>query len=278
MIRHDATGKCLRYSGSAGTSSNGKGQAVLSSCDEKDDRQFWNPGNRGGANIGGRCCSGLRAWNTDQCLSHVSGSQIETGVCDVSGRNYNQKWAMKDGVLKWRKQCVKASATSLFGGAVSGDGDCAGGGDSAWSKQGEREPVETRLYKQAQEENPQMFAKLAQHMVSLGLGASRYPDKCGADGTHCSLVFLDGTDTCLDGDMVFVTERSTCVPVVHDKSNNVLRDPSAMDKCLDRLDGDAKTWGWYQCHFGHSQALRMRDGNGMCNAFGECLYLQGIRV
>merc|ERR1712066_38850 len=103
MLREVASGKCLRYFGGAGTSGTGKGVAKLTDCmPETDAGLFWHLGNKGGNSLpaqitgrylgltAGQCCSGLRAWNTDQCLSYVANGHFQTSVCDVSGESIDQ--------------------------------------------------------------------------------------------------------------------------------------------------------------------------------------------
>ena len=44
--------------------------------------QWWHASNR---DLSGRCCSGLKAWNTDQCLSRGAGGKVATRVCILGG-------------------------------------------------------------------------------------------------------------------------------------------------------------------------------------------------
>merc|ERR1712151_954875 len=98
MLREESSTMCLRYMKHAGTSNDGYGSAALRPCDPSDHRFFWHLGNKG---PDGKCCSGLRAWNTDQCLEGARNSEAQTYICDVSGRRQAQAWAVKpDGTLQ----------------------------------------------------------------------------------------------------------------------------------------------------------------------------------
>merc|ERR1712113_998924 len=90
-------GKCLTYLGSAGTSANGYGRAMLRPCNSQDDRQRWHGANRDPSAQDQPCCSGLRAWNTDQCIFGVDGDgAVKTFVCDISGQNSRQSWEVTE--------------------------------------------------------------------------------------------------------------------------------------------------------------------------------------
>ncbi|CAJ1451033.1 unnamed protein product [Effrenium voratum] len=138
-------GQCLTYEGGAGTSPNGRGGAVLRPCDGSE-RQKWHGANRA---AGSGCCSGLRAWNTDQCVEGVAGGKIATMVCDVSGQNPQQAWRLEAGELR-----------SSSGGNFMQSSDCVVlkdgnlevercGGPAAWHQDDVLEPVESKLYTQA---------------------------------------------------------------------------------------------------------------------------------
>ncbi|CAE7947644.1 Pgant2 [Symbiodinium sp. KB8] len=85
-------GRCLTYEGGAGTSPDGKGTAVLRPCSSSDERQRWHGANKDLSQSGKSCCSGLRAWNTDQCINGASGGKVTTFVCDISGKLLQQAW------------------------------------------------------------------------------------------------------------------------------------------------------------------------------------------
>merc|ERR1712146_236201 len=85
--------------------------AQLVPCDKNDDRQRWHGANK---KSNGKCCSGLRAWNTDQCIQSVSGGLVNTLVCDISGQAADMHWAFtnqgllqqKHGTSGRRRRCA----------------------------------------------------------------------------------------------------------------------------------------------------------------------------
>lgn len=133
---------CLTYEGSAGTSPNGRGTAVLAPC-HGGERQRWHGANRLDK---GECCSGLRAWNTDQCVTGVLDGKVSTFVCDVSGQNAHQAWQLDSGQLKQRSggfmqsDCVTPADVSLKVRRCSG---------ASWLQDDVLEPIESNLYKKA---------------------------------------------------------------------------------------------------------------------------------
>ena len=66
-----------------GTASTPQDKLVLQLCSDVNGReatsgtQYWHKSNRDGE---GKCCSGLRAWNTDQCM--LGG--LQTGICSMN--------------------------------------------------------------------------------------------------------------------------------------------------------------------------------------------------
>jgi len=159
-MRASVNGQCLTYLGNAGTSPDGKGRAALKRCDPDDDRQRWHGANRDTAKSGAPCCSGVRAWNTDQCLTGATeGSRggATTFVCEISGSRHDQMWSL-DGEGQIRKKgggfmgssCLEADASGTL--RVSG---CKGGvglsNSAPWTKHQPEEPVESRLYHKALE-------------------------------------------------------------------------------------------------------------------------------
>ena len=79
------------------------GTAKLDACEDSSDtnlskealsggkmsHQWWHPANRiDDGEAKGACCSGLRSWNSDQCIVgnvEGEGTGIQTGVCDMGG-------------------------------------------------------------------------------------------------------------------------------------------------------------------------------------------------
>lgn len=148
--------QCLRFMGQPGTSPDGRGKASLTPCNPSDERQRWHLANRDVSKTGKPCCNGLRAWNTDQCISSVSGGHISTFVCDISGRTSQQHWSLSvDGQLSsasgfMRKNCV-VPFTGPSGTVALHEEVCGASTKDVWSKDVPEEPVEWRLYRRAQE-------------------------------------------------------------------------------------------------------------------------------
>jgi len=152
LLRLPGRKKCLQFQGRPGTSQTGFGRVKLVKCNAKDDRQRWHLGNKD-MKRGGKCCSGLRAWNTDQCLQpdHTSEDRIATGVCDVSGKkvaNTAQAVSLSaEGHLRFQSQYRPVQCAELSGKQFRLK-DCsaveAQGG--VWEKASSEVPIETKLY------------------------------------------------------------------------------------------------------------------------------------
>jgi len=254
MIRERKTGMCLRFSGAAGTSGNGFGNAQLHACsDEEDHRLFWHMGNKG---KGGKCCSGLRAWNTDQCLEDVDGARtFKTAVCDVSGRNAMQHWAVNAaGQFERAGNCVVPSDDGYLQRrpcpAVQRSGH-------HWIKHEAVEPLETQLYHKARRDQPGMFRALDAQM------SGESADPCAKLPGGCLVIQHQKTLQCLDEQAEFTQDESSCGLFYHE--GGMLH--SAMDgsQCLDKWsDDDPDTWGFYICHGGISQQFILDDGRACC--------------
>merc|ERR1719350_1721308 len=135
---------CLRFKGQAGTSGMGSEGVELAPCQPNNDRFFWHAGN---ARIRNRkCCSGLRAWNTEQCLQGATG----TGICEISGSNGIQAWSLgKGGLLKQgHNKCLASNGRGELAEmpCLALQGADAGG---RWKMISNREPEETTLYRRA---------------------------------------------------------------------------------------------------------------------------------
>jgi len=158
QLRLPGRKKCLQYQGYAGTSQSGVGKVKLVKCNAKDDRQRWHLANVD-TQRGGKCCSGLRAWNTDQCLQ-PEGDKIVTGVCDISGKKVAltaQAVALTDkGHLRFQNPYGGAECAELSGkqfrlkscSAV----DAQGG---VWERANSVVPIETKLYQEALSNHPE---------------------------------------------------------------------------------------------------------------------------
>merc|ERR1712032_1047589 len=147
-----SSGKCLTYLGAAGTSPDGRGKAVLKPCDMQDDRQRWHGANRDQASSNQACCSGLRAWNTDQCILDGSAGAVKTFVCDISGKNKAEFWEFADGQLR------KRAGGFLTGRCLIPDEhtgkinlkSCPDTGSAPlWTRVDPSEPIESQLYRKA---------------------------------------------------------------------------------------------------------------------------------
>lgn len=263
MMREQKTERCLVYVGAAGTSGNGFGKAELHSCDDTSNhRLFWHVANKG---QGGKCCSGLRAWNTDQCLEDVDGGrQFKTAVCDVSGRNTGQHWSMNSaGQLERNGQCVTPSDDGYLQRraclAVQRTGH-------KWGKHEAVEPLETQLYMKHRREEPGMFSALDAQMR----GESR--DPCAKFPGGCLVLQHRETGQCLDEQAMFmpegITNNGDCGLFYHE--GGTLHLATEATQCLDVWsDEDPDTWGLYICHGGVSQQFTLKAGSACSGT--DCL-------
>jgi len=143
---------CLEFRGKAGTSADGKGFATLNRCSSESDRQRWHGANRDTSQPGQPCCSGIRAWNTDQCITGVDDrGRLKTAVCDIAGSRADQAWQLDGGNLAGPKSSGFMSSQKCVVPAHSGKLEVRGCGSAdsgQWAKDSPAEPVETRLYRQ----------------------------------------------------------------------------------------------------------------------------------
>lgn len=258
QIEEPQSQMCLTYRGQAGTSGNGFGSAGLQPCNQGNDRQFWHLGNR--ETSSGKCCSGLRAWNTDQCLSSVRRNELTTAVCDIAGTRPDQYWKIESGILTQQAsgQCVLATG----GDGLEGKPCSMARGHSMWAKSQNREPLETKLYHQEMRSNPEMFAKLDQFLVKEMKMESK-PAKCVQHS--CIHLFKHGSiQDCFDAGMMAVNDPIQCAAFYVD--GRQLRMAKG-DQCVDRWnDHDGNTWGTYTCHGGENQAFEKIDHTTYCAA------------
>lgn len=157
LIRNTKTKRCLEFDGLAGVSQKGTGGVILAKCKPSHDRQRWHLGNVD-ISKGGACCSGLRAWNTDQCL--VAGSdKLATHVCDVSGQKseFSQLWSLSEkGLLQFRggmssEGCAHPSKKYL----KLTDCKTAEREGGKWEAVDAVVPLETKLYQAALRDHPE---------------------------------------------------------------------------------------------------------------------------
>eukprot|EP00929_Paragymnodinium_shiwhaense_P012807 TRINITY_DN120700_c0_g1_i1.p1 TRINITY_DN120700_c0_g1~~TRINITY_DN120700_c0_g1_i1.p1 ORF type:complete len:784 (+),score=97.92 TRINITY_DN120700_c0_g1_i1:352-2352(+) len=171
MIEEEVSQSCLTYDCYAGSSVTAGCTADLRPCDPKDDRQYWHESNTCPI---GRCCSGLRAWNTDQCLQSVRDGRMITGTCDISGGNTEQHWKIADGELHGqdRDQCIGLSdrvAKTLDRrpcGALAGLSGKEHNSftPAKWKRGYSVEPLESQLYRQAKVKHRGLFAELERQL------------------------------------------------------------------------------------------------------------------
>lgn len=256
MIREESSGLCLRFQGQAGTSGSGREGVVLEPCDAGNHRFFWHPGNRSPKTE--KCCSGLRAWNTEQCLEGgQGGGKAITGICEVGGRNSGQHWRLhSDGKLRRGDTCL-------------GPGDAKGtlkeapcfafrsSGGATFTKQSAHEPLETTLYNKAQREHPEIFAKLNSMFKAKNGG----PRRCQEPGVKCgTLMIADGSKRCLDDEAHFTNEMENCAMIAVGGSSKAIRHAESGD-CVDSAsDQDPETWVFYGCHGGGNQDFNENAG------------------
>lgn len=159
MLREERSGLCLHYQAHAGTSNNGREGANLVACNADNHRFFWHLGNLNSQT--GHCCSGLRAWNTDQCLTGgQSGGKAATSVCSISGSDTSQGWSLReDGSLRRGNSCL---GPGVAPGTIE-EKPCLAFRKMAgarWTKLSPQEPLETQLYHKALREHPEAFKAL----------------------------------------------------------------------------------------------------------------------
>eukprot|EP00927_Polykrikos_kofoidii_P059322 TRINITY_DN54501_c0_g1_i1.p1 TRINITY_DN54501_c0_g1~~TRINITY_DN54501_c0_g1_i1.p1 ORF type:complete len:747 (+),score=107.55 TRINITY_DN54501_c0_g1_i1:50-2290(+) len=278
MLRDTSTGKCLDYSGEAGTAPSGEGGVALVDCDGARQQMFWHGGNAGRE---GNCCSGFRVWNTDQCMSTVDSNDVATRICDMTGKNSQQHWTLDPtGQLRQRNSCLVVQS--------SGDvksGDCVGGNLRAtgWEKYMASEPLETMLYKQARKNQPEVFT--AVDLMFSGNTQSNAQRLCDKMGGCFALVLEVGTSSekqCLN-DLGKLGALSNCGTFFY--TEKTLRTTVHSDSCVDMMnDNDPLTWGIYNCHGGDVQFFNRIPASGanterFCNVNHavECLTVESLR-
>lgn len=265
MMREETTGKCLFFQGQAGTSGNGREGVTLQDCDASNHRFYWHPGNRSPKN--GKCCSGIRAWNTDQCFEggQGGGQKGVTGICELSGHNGNQFWKLhSDGTLRKGDRCLGPGS----GPDSLEEKPCfafRSKGGARFTKQEVHEPIETRLYKKAQKDHPETFARLDAMFKST---EGRGPKKCREAGVRCvTLVYGDGSKRCMDEEGRLNDEVDSCM--IAYVVDGTIRAAESGD-CLDnKSDDDPESYTWYGCHGGSNQKFAERAGKLCSNQAGE---------
>eukprot|EP00437_Effrenium_voratum_P027972 CAMPEP_0181399928 /NCGR_PEP_ID=MMETSP1110-20121109/1852_1 /TAXON_ID=174948 /ORGANISM="Symbiodinium sp., Strain CCMP421" /LENGTH=667 /DNA_ID=CAMNT_0023522011 /DNA_START=177 /DNA_END=2177 /DNA_ORIENTATION=- len=260
MIREEQSGLCLHFMGGAGTSGSGSEGVRLAQCDDTNHRYFWHLGNRNRKSK--KCCSGLRAWNTDQCLQGgQSGGRGVTGICELSGANSAQSWSLTDdGHLKRGSSCLGPTGSDPPGIKEAPCLSFRNVGGARFSKVAAQQPMETQLYRKAQREHPEVFARLNAEME--GEPTAPLPARCREPGRSCVKLYWHGSGSCLDGEAQFVDSKEDCAYFLFE--NMHLKQAESM-ACLDTWsDEDVNTWGLYECHEGDNQKFVPSEGGLFC--------------
>uniref|UniRef100_A0A7S4S9Y2 Polypeptide N-acetylgalactosaminyltransferase n=1 Tax=Alexandrium monilatum TaxID=311494 RepID=A0A7S4S9Y2_9DINO len=151
-LKAASTGQCLTYQGEPGTSPDGTGRAVLQPCQPGNERQRWHLANSDTSRQG-QCCSGLRAWNTDQCIVGAGwDSAVRTFVCDIAGTRADQVWQFTpNGHLQGRTRRFRSAGClePRADGRIEAASCPAAGHPASWIKDSPAEPPESRLYQKA---------------------------------------------------------------------------------------------------------------------------------
>lgn len=143
MIKHKGLQKCLRYMNEVGTnySGAGRGKTAWHDCDTNDDRQRWHTANRK--------IKGIRAWNTDQCLTFQGEGTIDTHVCIVPGTNSNQKYKLTGNELKGPgEKCFDENGKSI---------PCGSPKSKQWARMYADPSLESKIYQRHITENPELY-------------------------------------------------------------------------------------------------------------------------
>lgn len=141
--------KCLTFEGQVGTSPDGRGTATLQPCDPSNVLQRWHGANRDTSKADQPCCSGLRAWNTDQCMTNIQNGKVETFVCSVDGDNSDQFWELSvSGLVQHKAGFMGHLCMETYGEDMLKADVCKGSG-LVWIKQNVLEPIESQLYRKA---------------------------------------------------------------------------------------------------------------------------------
>jgi len=263
MIREEKSGKCLLFGGRAGTSGAGKETVKLQNCNPSNDRFYWHLGNVNRKT--GGCCSGFRAWNSEQCFEGGDGrGQARTGICEITGRNDQQTWRLtEDGQLRHRDRCMgpgNAADTLQEAPCVS----FRRTGGARFTKQEVKLPIETELYRRDQREHPEVFKLLNERLAAMERKSTMGPEACRKNpGTCVAFMYGDGSGRCLDDTGLLVADRTSCDPVRF-VGTHVQR--AETNDCLDSWsDNDPETWGFYGCHDGDNQKFKADGPSRVCS-------------
>eukprot|EP00397_Hematodinium_sp_SG-2012_P024714 GEMP01025756.1.p1 GENE.GEMP01025756.1~~GEMP01025756.1.p1 ORF type:complete len:520 (+),score=113.22 GEMP01025756.1:190-1749(+) len=168
-LKHAGNGACLKYAGLPGTAKNGVGALVVDEkCAKVTDLHRFHAANRMAKPFRRQKStipdvdiplSGIRVWNTDQCISMAgNGTKVQpvgTTVCDVRGSFYTQQWRFIDGKIKHvqRNVCLNVEKKKKKMRLV--ESTCSA--ESNWEIFESVVPREWKYLQQAKLDNPELF-------------------------------------------------------------------------------------------------------------------------
>ena len=162
--------------------------------------QWWHPANRmADGEAAGACCSGLRSWNSDQCIVgnvEGEGAGIQTGVCDMEGPS-SQLVQLEGGQLvvgaPSARRCVyiaDGGASSLVPALRLGECDDAAVRRIKWDAAGTHEPMEFRLLDQDTRRQWESAQVHGSARVLVGAGGGGGAVDAGAGGEKVNFTGL----------------------------------------------------------------------------------------
>lgn len=274
MIREASTHRCLRFEQyyeenhwvfgkwvkfGEEVLTNANGYANLWHCDKTDDNQYWHISNlKGFENGEDDCCSGIRVWNSDQCLrqpSHV----FYTGQCKIEGDDGEQQWYLdhKKGQLRRGDMCVALGRDNTMVDLPCSQVEHTG---TFWEQAHVRVPLETEYYRREKLKRPDLFR------VDDGLNVGSGP--CQQTMFGCFALRKRYTGLCIDTEYKWTSEPEACAEFYYLPGDNI-GDPGAIrahfrhshfesqeDPCLDRAnDANPDTHVAGPCHSGQTQDM-----------------------
>lgn len=184
QIQEVASGLCLTFLGPMGVHPQGTAHVGLLPCNNTglpghlhpDSQRFHMRNKNPSRSAGGKCCSAIGIWNSDQCIVSLGapgqGGLLRTHVCDVSGKQV-RAWGftreptggLAAGQITHNGQCLivdkKAQPSQITQTSASPQlklGRCRKDGSAPkWRLVGSQVPTETALYEKALREQPELF-------------------------------------------------------------------------------------------------------------------------
>merc|ERR1712039_707293 len=141
-----------------------------------------------------------------------------------------------------------------------------------FTKQAAHLPIETELYRKAQDEHPEIFAHLNAQLAADAASHPAGPKAChGAGEGSCMILTLaDGSGRCLDDSGSLTLDN--CAPMRLVGKGLQLAESGA---CLDTWsDEDPETWGFYGCHGGQNQQFSTIKTDGGASRFCTVMKIQ----